>query len=291
MIVIGGGVIGLEMGSVWSRLGAEVTVVEYTDTIVPSMDGELRRAFQRALQKQGMKFKLGTKVNSAEMTESGVKLSIEAAKGGKAEELEADVVLVSTGRKPFTEGLGLENIGVTTDKRGRILVDDHFRTNVENVYAIGDVIPGPMLAHKAEEDGVAVAEILAGKSGHVNYNTVPGIVYTWPEVASVGKTEEEVKAEGIEYKVGKFSFMANSRARSVDDTEGLVKFVSDAKTDKVLGAHIMGPNAGELIHECVLAMEYGAATEDIARTCHGHPTLSEAVKEAALATFFKPIHM
>jgi dihydrolipoamide dehydrogenase len=255
------------------------------------MDGELRRAFQRALQKQGMKFKLGTKVNSAELTESGVKLSIEAAKGGKAEELEADVVLVSTGRKPFTEGLGLENIGVTTDKRGRILVDDHFRTNVENVYAIGDVIPGPMLAHKAEEDGVAVAEILAGKSGHVNYNTVPGIVYTWPEVASVGKTEEEVKAEGIEYKVGKFSFMANSRARSVDDTEGLVKFVSDAKTDKVLGAHIMGPNAGELIHECVLAMEYGAATEDIARTCHGHPTLSEAVKEAALATFFKPIHM
>jgi len=291
MIVIGGGVIGLEMGSVWSRLGAEVTVVEYTDTIVPSMDGELRRAFQRALQKQGMKFKLGTKVNSAELTESGVKLSIEAAKGGKAEDLEADVVLVSTGRKPFTEGLGLENIGVTTDKRGRILVDDHFRTNVENVYAIGDVIPGPMLAHKAEEDGVAVAEILAGKSGHVNYNTVPGIVYTWPEVASVGKTEEEVKAEGIEYKVGKFSFMANSRARSVDDTEGLVKFVSDAKTDKVLGAHIMGPNAGELIHECVLAMEYGAATEDIARTCHGHPTLSEAVKEAALATFFKPIHM
>jgi dihydrolipoamide dehydrogenase len=291
MIVIGGGVIGLEMGSVWSRLGAQVTVVEYTDTIVPSMDGELRRAFQRALQKQGMKFKLGTKVNSAELTESGVKLSIEAAKGGKAEDLEADVVLVSTGRKPFTEGLGLENIGVTTDKRGRILVDDHFRTNVENVYAIGDVIPGPMLAHKAEEDGVAVAEILAGKSGHVNYNTVPGIVYTWPEVASVGKTEEEVKAEGIEYKVGKFSFMANSRARSVDDTEGLVKFVSDAKTDKVLGAHIMGPNAGELIHECVLAMEYGAATEDIARTCHGHPTLSEAVKEAALATFFKPIHM
>lgn len=291
MIVIGGGVIGLEMGSVWSRLGAEVTVVEYTDTIVPSMDGELRRAFQRALQKQGMKFKLGTKVNSAQVTDGGVKLSIEAAKGGKAEDLEADVVLVSTGRKPFTEGLGLENIGVSTDKRGRILVDDHFRTNVESVYAIGDVIPGPMLAHKAEEDGVAVAEILAGKSGHVNYNTVPGIVYTWPEVASVGKTEEEVKAEGIEYKVGKFSFMANSRARSVDDTEGLVKFVSDAKTDKVLGAHIMGPNAGELIHECVLAMEYGAATEDIARTCHGHPTLSEAVKEAALATFFKPIHM
>lgn len=291
MIVIGGGVIGLEMGSVWSRLGAEVTVVEYTDTIVPSMDGEVRRAFQRALQKQGFKFKLGTKVNSAEITDSGVKLSLESAKGGKAETLEADIVLVSTGRRPFTEGLGLEAIGVTMDKRGRIVVDDHFQTNVPGVYAIGDVIPGPMLAHKAEEDGVAVAEILAGKAGHVNYNTVPGIVYTWPEVASVGKTEEEVKAEGIEYKVGKFSFMANSRARSVDDTEGLVKFVSDAKTDKVLGAHIMGPNAGELIHECVLAMEYGAATEDIARTCHGHPTLSEAVKEAALATYFKPIHM
>lgn len=291
MIVIGGGVIGLEMGSVWSRLGAEVTVVEYTDTIVPSMDGEVRRAFQRALQKQGFKFKLGTKVNSAEITDSGVKLSLESAKGGKAETLEADIVLVSTGRRPFTEGLGLEDIGVTMDKRGRIVVDDHFQTNVPGVYAIGDVIPGPMLAHKAEEDGVAVAEILAGKAGHVNYNTVPGIVYTWPEVASVGKTEEEVKAEGVEYKVGKFSFMANSRARSVDDTEGLVKFVSDAKTDKVLGAHIMGPNAGELIHECVLAMEYGAATEDIARTCHGHPTLSEAVKEAALATYFKPIHM
>lgn len=291
MIVIGGGVIGLEMGSVWSRLGAEVTVVEFTDTIVPSMDGEVRRAFQRALQKQGFKFKLGTKVNSAEITDSGVKLSLESAKGGKSETLEADIVLVATGRRPFTEGLGLDGLGVAMDKRGRVVVDDHFQTNVPGVYAIGDVIPGPMLAHKAEEDGVAVAEILAGKAGHVNYNTVPGIVYTWPEVASVGKTEEEVKAEGIEYKVGKFSFMANSRARSIDDAEGLVKFVSDAKTDKVLGAHIMGPNAGELIHECVLAMEYGAATEDIARTCHGHPTLSEAVKEAALATYFKPIHM
>jgi len=290
LIVIGGGVIGLEMGSVWSRLGAKVTVVEYTDTIVPSMDAEVRRVFQRALTKQGFKFKMGTKVTSAEVTDGGVKLTVEPAKGGDAETLEADIVLVSTGRRPFTDNLGLEEIGVKMD-RGRVLVDDHFQTNVKGVYAIGDVIPGPMLAHKAEEDGVAAAEIIAGKAGHVNYNTVPGIVYTWPEVASVGKTEEEVKAAGIEYRTGKFSFMANSRARSVDDTEGLVKFIADAKTDKILGAHIMGPNAGELIHECVLAMEYGGSAEDIARTCHGHPTLSEAVKEAALATCFKPIHM
>ena len=291
MIVIGGGVIGLEMGSVWSRLGAEVTVVEYTDTIVPAMDAEIRRAFQRTLTKQGFKFKLGTKVNGAEVTADGVKLSVESAKGGKEEVLDAEVVLVSTGRRPFTNGLGLEAIGVETDKRGFIPVNDHFQTNVPSVYAIGDAVPGPMLAHKAEEDGVACAEILAGKPGHVNYNTVPGIVYTWPEVASVGLTEDECKKAGLDYKTGKFSFMANSRARSVDDTEGLVKFIADAKTDKILGAHIMGPNAGELIHECVLAMEYGASTEDIARTCHGHPTLSEAVKEAALATFFKPIHM
>lgn len=290
MIVIGGGVIGLEMGSVWSRLGAEVTVVEYTDTIVPSMDAEIRRTFQRVLQKQGFKFKLGTAVKGAEVTPEGVKLSVESAKGGKEETLTADIVLVSTGRRPFTAGLGLENIGVETDKRGFIKVDSHFKTNVPGVYAIGDAVPGPMLAHKAEEDGVACVENIAGHAGHVNYNTVPGIVYTWPEVASVGKTEEECKAEGIKYKTGKFSFMANSRARSVDDTDGMVKFISDATTDKILGAHIVGPNAGELIHECVLAMEYGASTEDIARTCHGHPTLSEAVKEAAMATYFKPIH-
>ncbi|KAG7669073.1 hypothetical protein Ndes2526B_g00792 [Nannochloris sp. 'desiccata'] len=291
MIVIGGGVIGLEMGSVWSRLGAEVTVVEYTDGIVPSMDAEVRRSFQRSLQKQGFKFKLGTKVNGAEVTDTGVKLHVDSAKGGKEETLEADVVLVSTGRRPYTTGLGLEAIGVNTDKRGFIPVDDHFRTNIPSVYAIGDAVPGPMLAHKAEEDGVACAEILAGKPGHVNYNTVPGIVYTHPEVASVGITEEEAKAAGLNYKTGKFSFMANSRARSIDDAEGLVKFIADAKTDKILGAHIMSANAGELIHECVLAMEYGASAEDIARTCHGHPTLSEAVKEAALATYFKPIHM
>ncbi|KAI3434485.1 hypothetical protein D9Q98_002561 [Chlorella vulgaris] len=293
MVVIGGGYIGLELGSVWARLGADVTVVEYLDHIVPTMDGEVRRAFQRSLQKQGLKFKLSTKVASAELDGETVRLELQPSKGkGDSETMTADVVLVSTGRRPFTKGLGLEDVGVTTDARGRITVDDNFQTSVPGIYAIGDVIPGPMLAHKAEEDGVACVETLAGHSGHVNYNTVPSIVYTWPEVASVGKTEEEVKAEGTEYKVGKFSFMANSRARSVDDTEGLVKFVSDAKTDKILGAHIMGPNAGELIAECVLAMEYGASTEDIARTCHGHPTLSEAVKEAAMATSFgKPIHM
>lgn len=291
MVVIGGGVIGLEMGSVWSRLGAEVTVVEFTDNIVPTMDGEVRRVFQRSLTKQGLKFKLKTKVCSADISGDGVKLTVEPAKGGDQETIEADIVLVATGRRPVTDGLNLEAVGVPLDERGRIKVDDHFRTAVPSIYAIGDVIPGPMLAHKAEEDGVAAAEIIAGKVGHVNYNTVPGIVYTWPEVASVGKTEEEVKAEGIEYKTGKFSFMANSRARAVEDTDGVVKFIADAKTDKILGAHIVGPNAGELIQECVLAMEYGASTEDIGRTCHGHPTMSEAVKEAALATYSKPIHM
>jgi len=291
LIVIGGGYIGLEMGSVWARLGTEVTVVEFLDNIVPTMDGEVRRAFQRSLQKQGFKFKLGTKVTNAEVSGETVKLTVEPAKGGAAAEtLEADIVLVSTGRRPFTNGLNLEGVGVQTDERGRIKVDDHFQTTVPSIRAIGDVIPGPMLAHKAEEDGVAAAELMAGKAGHVNYDTVPSIVYTWPEVASVGKTEEQLKQEGADYKVGKFAFMANSRARTVDDAEGLVKMIADAKTDKILGVHIMGPNAGELIGECVLAMEYGASAEDIARTCHGHPTLSEAVKEAALATYFKAIH-
>jgi len=291
MVVIGGGVIGLEMGSVWSRLGSEVTVVEFTDTIVPSMDAEVRRVFQRSLTKQGLKFKLKTKVCSAVVEGDAVKLTLEPAKGGDQESLEADVVLVATGRRPVTEGLNLEGAGVKLDERGRIQVDDHFKTSVGSVYAIGDVIPGPMLAHKAEEDGVAAVEIIAGKVGHVNYNTVPGIVYTHPEAASVGITEEEAKKQGLEYKTGKFSFMANSRARAVGDSDGLVKFVAEAKTDKILGAHIVGPNAGELIQECVLAMEYGASTEDIARTCHGHPTMSEAVKEAAMATHGKPIHM
>ncbi|GBF90057.1 dihydrolipoyl dehydrogenase, mitochondrial [Raphidocelis subcapitata] len=269
MVVIGGGYIGLEMGSVYQRLGSKVTVVEFMDNIVPTMDGEIRRQFQRSLQKQGMTFKLGTKVNSARREGDKVLLEVEPAKGGAKETIEVDVVLVSAGRRPFTEGLGLDAVGIPTDKRGRIEVDDHFRTKVPSIYAIGDVIPGPMLAHKAEEDGVAAVEIICGKAGHVNYNTVPSIVYTHPEVASVGLTEEEAKAKGLN-----------------------VKLIADAKTDKLLGAWIMGPNAGELIPECVLAMEYGACTEDIARSCHGHPTLSEAIKEAALATAFgKPIHM
>jgi dihydrolipoamide dehydrogenase len=238
-----------------------------------------------------MKFKLNTKVNSASRQGEQVVLELEPSKGGDKEQLTVDVVLVSAGRRPYVTGLGLENVGITPNKRGQIEVDDHFRTNVPSIYAIGDCIPGPMLAHKAEEDGVAAVEIMAGKAGHVNYNTVPSIVYTHPEVASVGLSEEEAKAKGINYKTGKFSFMANSRARAVNDTEGMVKFISDKDTDKILGAWIMGPNAGELIPECVLAMEYGACTEDIARACHGHPTLSEAIKEAALATVDKPIHM
>lgn len=290
LVVIGGGVIGLELGSVWQRLGSQVTVLEFLPTICTGLDSEVRRSFQRTLEKQGFTFKLGTKVTGADTSGSTIKLTVEPSKGGAAETIETDVVLVSTGRRPFTSGLNLEGVGVALDERGRIKVDAHFRTTVPSIYAIGDVIPGPMLAHKAEDDGIACVEMLAGKHGHVNYNTVPSIIYTWPEVAWVGQTEDEVKASGQEYKVGKFSFMANSRARTVEDTDGLVKFVSDAKTDKILGATIMGPNAGELIPECVLAMEYGAATEDIARTCHGHPTLSEAIKEAALATFSKPIH-
>lgn len=292
MIVIGGGYIGLELGSVWARLGADVTVVEYLEHIVPTMDAEVRRAFQRSLQKQGLKFKLNTKVASAHVEDAGVRLTLQSSKDkAAAGTIVGDIVLVSTGRRPYTKGLNLDSIGVATDARGFIVVDNQFRTSVPGIYAIGDVIPGPMLAHKAEEDGVACVELLAGRNAHVNYGTIPSIVYTWPEVASVGKTEEQMKAEGTNYKVGKFSFMANSRARSVDDTEGMVKFISDAKTDRILGAHIMGPNAGELIAECVLAMEYGASTEDIARTCHGHPTLSEAVKEAAIATAFgRAIH-
>lgn len=292
LAVVGGGYIGLEMGSVWGRLGSKITVIEYMDTIVPTMDGEVRKAFQRSLTKQGFKFKLNTKVNGAKIEADKVTLDLESKKGEK-ETFEADVVLVSAGRRPYLTGLNLDKIsseGLKRDNRGRLEVNAKFQTSVPHIYAIGDCIPGPMLAHKAEEDGVAAVEYMAGKKGHVDYNTVPGIVYTHPEVASVGKTEEQCKAEGIEVKCGKFAFMANSRARTVDDAEGLVKFVSDAKTDKILGAHIMGPSAGELISECVLAMNYGASTEDVARTCHGHPTLSEAVKEAAMATYSKPIH-
>lgn len=295
MVVIGGGVIGLEMGSVYQRLGAQVTVVEYSDAIVPFMDAEIRRNFQRTLQKQGIAFRLATKVSSARREGDKVVLSVEPAKEGgkgKAEDLTVDVVLVSAGRRPYTSGLGLESVGLETNRRGQIEVDGHFRTPVPSIYAIGDVIPGPMLAHKAEEDGVAAVEIMAGKPGHVNYNTVPSIVYTHPEVASVGLSEEEAKAQGLKIKTGKFSMMANSRARAVGDADGMVKLIADAETDKLLGAWVMAANAGELVQECVLAMEYGASAEDIARTCHGHPTLSEAVKEAALATSMgKPIHM
>ncbi|HVO15546.1 MAG TPA: dihydrolipoyl dehydrogenase [Alphaproteobacteria bacterium] len=282
MVVVGGGYIGLEMGSVWSRLGAKVTVVEFLDRIVPGMDAEIGRLLQRVLTKQGLEFKLGTKVTSAKPGPGGVALTLEPAKGGASEAMTADVVLVSIGRRPFTQGLGLDAVGVALDNRGFVQIDEHFRTNVPGIYAIGDVVRGPMLAHKAEEEGVAVAEIIAGKPGHVNYETVPGIVYTWPEVAAVGKTEEQLKEAGVAYKVGKFPFSANSRARCNDFTEGTVKILADAKTDRVLGGHIIGPEAGTLIHEIVMAMEFGGAAEDIALAFHGHPTLNEAVREAAL---------
>jgi dihydrolipoamide dehydrogenase len=291
LVVVGGGYIGLEMGSVWRRLGAKVTVVEFLDRIVPGMDGEIAKQFQRVLTKQGMTFRLGTKVTAAKKAKAGVTLTLEPAAGGKAETLDADVVLVAIGRRPYTNGLGLETAGVAIDNKGRITTDGHFRTNVPGLYAIGDVIAGPMLAHKAEEEGVAVAEILAGQAGHVNYETVPGIVYTWPEVATVGKSEEELKSAGAAYKVGKFPFTANSRARCNADTDGFVKILADAKTDRVLGAHILGPDAGALIHECVMAMEFGASAEDIARAFHGHPTLNEAVKEAALGVAGRAIHI
>jgi dihydrolipoamide dehydrogenase len=279
------------MGSVWNRLGSEVTVVEFAPDIVPSMDAEVRKQFQRMLEKQKFKFMLKTKVVGCDTSGDGVKLTLEPAAGGDQTILEADVVLVSAGRTPFTSGIGLETIGVETDKAGRILVDKRFMTNVKGVYAIGDAIPGPMLAHKAEEDGVACVEFIAGKEGHVDYDTVPGVVYTHPEVASVGKTEEQVKALGIAYRVGKFPLLANSRAKAIDDAEGLVKVVAEKETDKILGVHIMAPNAGEIIHEAVLALQYGASSEDVARTCHAHPTVSEALKEACLQTFSKAIHI
>lgn len=291
LIVIGAGYIGLEMGSVWGRLGSEVTVVEFASDIVPTMDSEVRKQFQRSLEKQGMKFKLKTKVVGVDTSGDGVKLTIEPAAGGEQATLEADVVLVSAGRTPFTSGLGLEKIGVEMEKGGRILVNERFATNVPGVHAIGDVIPGPMLAHKAEEDGVACVEFIAGKEGHVDYDMVPGVVYTHPEVAYVGKTEEQVKTLGVSYRVGKFPFLANSRAKAIDDAEGIVKILAEKETDKILGVHIMAPNAGELIHEAVLAMQYGAASEDIARTCHAHPTMSEALKEAAMATYDRAIHI
>ncbi|MEM7169273.1 MAG: dihydrolipoyl dehydrogenase [Pseudomonadota bacterium] len=291
MVVIGAGVIGLELGSVWSRLGAKVTVVEFLDRILPGMDGEIAKQTQRVLTKQGLKFKLGKKVTSAVASDGGVLLTIEPAKGGDAETMEAENVLLSIGRRPFTEGLGLKELGVEMDNRGFIQVDGSFQTSVPGVYAIGDCVPGPMLAHKAEEDGVAAVETMAGQSGHVDYNLVPGVVYTWPEVAGVGKTEEELKEEGIEYSVGKFPFTANSRARANADTDGMVKILADKATDKVLGVHILGPLAGDLLAEAVIAMEFGACAEDIARTCHSHPGMGEAVKEAALAVAGRAIHI
>lgn len=295
MVVIGGGVIGLEMGSVWRRLGAEVTVVEFLDRIVPGVDVEIANTFQRILKKQKMKFKLGTKVVASRKEGGKVILDLEKSAGGKPETIEADVVLVATGRRPHTSGLGLDKVGVKMDDRGRVEVDEKLRTNVPNIYAIGDVIKGPMLAHKAEDEGLIAAEIIAGVgSGHLDYNCVPGVIYTHPEVATVGKTEEELKEAGVEYTKGVFPFQANSRARTNDVggdfAQGMVKVLADKKTDLLLGMHIVGPNAGELIAEGVLAMEYGASSEDIARTCHAHPTLSEATREAAMAAHSKPIH-
>jgi len=291
LVVIGGGVIGLELGSVWSRLGAKVTVVEFLDRILPTNDGEVSKQMQRILAKQGMAFKLSSKVTAAQKTDTGVTLTVEPAKGGDAETIEADYVLLSIGRRPYVEGLGLDAAGVELDERGRIRTDKHFRTNVEGIYAIGDVIAGAMLAHKAEDEGVAVAEILAGQAGHVNYDAIPSVVYTWPEVASVGRSEEELKQAGVAYKAGKFPFLANGRARAMNATDGFVKILADAKTDRVLGVHIIGAEAGTIIAECVLAMEFGASAEDIARTCHAHPTLNEVVKEAALAVDGRPIHI
>jgi dihydrolipoamide dehydrogenase len=291
LVVIGGGVIGLEMGSVWSRLGSQVTVVEYLDRVLPPMDGEVSKQFQRILEKQGLSFRLGTKVTKAEKGRKGVTLTLEPAAGGAAETLTADAVLVAIGRRPHTEGLGLEAVGITLDERGRIPVDAHLRTKHPHIYAIGDVIAGPMLAHKAEEDGVAAAETIAGQAGHVNWDLVPSVVYTSPEVAMVGKTEEQLKAANIAYKTGKFPFMANSRARAIGKTEGFVKILACQQTDRVLGVHIIGHDAGTLIAEAVLAMEFGGSAEDIARTCHSHPDLNEAVKEAAMAVDGRAIHM
>jgi dihydrolipoamide dehydrogenase len=291
MVVVGAGVIGLELGSVWSRLGAEVTVVEFLDRILPGMDGEIAKQTQRVLTKQGLKFKLGKKVTGAKKTKTSVTLSVEPAKGGEAEEIKTDVVLVAIGRRPYTEGLGLDELGVAKDSRGVIQVNGSFETSVPGIYAIGDCIPGPMLAHKAEDEGMVCAEMMAGQSGHIDYNLVPGVVYTWPEVASVGKTEEQLKDAGVEYRVGKFPFTANSRARANADTDGFVKILADKVTDRVLGVHILGPLAGDILGEAVIAMEFGGTAEDIARTCHSHPGMSEAVKEAALAVDGRPIHI
>ena len=291
LVVIGGGFIGLELGSVWRRLGADVTVVEFLDRILPEMDGEISKNFARTMKKQGIKLRLGAKVTGAKTGKSGVELTVEPAKGGDTEIIACDTVLVSIGRRPYIEGLGLDKVGVEVGPRGFIKTDSHFKTTVDGIYAIGDCVPGPMLAHKSEDEGAACAEILAGQSAHINYDAIPGIVYTWPEVAAVGRTEEQLKEAGIEYRSGKFPFTATSRARVNMDTDGFVKILADAKTDRLLGAHIIGPDAGNMIHEIVLAMEFGGSAEDVARTCHGHPTLNEAVKEAALAVAGRPIHI
>ena len=291
MLIVGAGVIGLELGSVWHRLGARVTVVEFLDRILPGMDGEIAKQFQRILEKQGFTFKLGAKVTGIDTYGKSLVAKIEPAAGGASESLDADVVLVCIGRMPYTEGLGLKEAGVALDARGRVQTDAHFATNVKGIYAIGDVIAGPMLAHKAEDEGVACAEIIAGKAGHVNYDVIPGVVYTTPEVSAVGKTEEELKQAGVDYAVGKFPFTANGRSKVYQTTEGFVKVLADAKTDRVLGVHIVGREAGEMIHEAAVLMEFGGSAEDLARTCHAHPTRSEAVKEAALAVAKRAIHM
>ncbi len=291
MLVVGGGIIGLELGSVWRRLGAEVQVVEFLDRITPGMDAEVSKQFMRILKKQGMEFTLGHKVTGVDASGNRLKATIEPASGGEAETVDADVVLVAVGRSPYTEGLGLDEVGIETDQKGRVAVDSHYKTSAEGIYAIGDVIHGPMLAHKAEEEGVAVAEILAGQAGHVNYGVIPDVIYTYPEVAKVGQTEEELKEQGIAYNVGKFPFTANGRAKANRQTDGFVKVLADAKTDRVLGVHIVGPDAGNMIAEAAVLMEFSGSAEDLARTCHAHPTLTEAVKEAALAVDGRALHM
>jgi dihydrolipoamide dehydrogenase len=291
LLIVGAGVIGLELGSVWNRLGAQVAVVEFLDRILPGMDGEVAKQFQRILEKQGFAFKLGAKVTAVDTSGKTLLAKVEPAAGGRGETLEADVVLVCIGRVPYTEGLGLKEAGVALDNRGRVQIDPHFATSVKGVYAIGDVVAGPMLAHKAEDEGVACAEILAGQAGHVNYDVIPGVVYTTPEVSTVGKTEEELKQAGIAYTAGKFPFTANGRSKVNQTTEGFVKVLADAKTDRVLGVHIVGREAGEMIHEAAVLMEFGGSAEDLARTCHAHPTRSEAIKEAALAVGKRAIHM
>ena len=290
MVVIGGGVIGLELGTVYRRLGAEVTVVEFQDGILPGMDGEVRKETLKILKKQGMAFKLSSKVTAAKAGKKDVELTVESVDGSETETMKADIVLMAVGRRPYAEGLGLDKVGVEMNERGQIVTDEFFETSVEGIYAIGDVIAGPMLAHKAEDEGVVLAEMLAGESGHINYDLIPGVVYTWPEVAAVGQTEEQLKEAGVAYNAGKFPFMANGRARAMNCIEGFVKILACVSSDRILGAHIVGPNAGDLIQEVVSVMEFDGTAEDIARTCHAHPTLTEVVKEAALAVHKRALH-